>query len=374
MALRLGDPIDTRIPWVRRLLDLDDARAVGSPGPRLDALRHAGQRLGDGLREGPRVVAVRTFDLSRLLYPTAFAFHGAAIAPAAPYVVMRHRMLLVQVLAEGALRNILFNPTDVEAGRAVGYYREIIETAGERVSRFIQEKHPTPDEHLRAAGVDPADVDLVAFDHFHIQDLRKLHARFPHAVLLAPRREWEDWDHLHPLQRAWFIEDGKKGVPASGVALTEHDLWLGDGCVLLRTPGHTVGNQTIFVHGEQGVFGCSENGTSCDSWSPHESRIPGLARAARMRELEAILNCNTPEHGAEQYTSMILEKSVVDRVPEAPAFAQMFPSSEVSPSWMAPGIAPSLLLRARTSGELRTGKRPAPRAREGARAAPAAAE
>ena len=53
-----------------------------------------------------------------------------------------------------------------------------------------------------------------------------------------------------------------------------------------------------------------------------------------------------------QYTSMILERALVDRVRRAPAFAQMFPSSEVTPSVLAPGLAPTLLHRAVVSGEL----------------------
>src|SRR4029079_6099592 len=115
-------------------------------------------------------------------------------------------------------------------------------------------------------------IDLIAFDHFHTQDLRAtlgtisqdplrppLPARFPNAKLLAPRHEWEDWDELHPMQRAWFIADGKKDADTSRVVLTDADLRLGDGCLLLRTPGHTSGNQTLFVHAADGVFGCSEN-------------------------------------------------------------------------------------------------------------------
>src|SRR5690606_13831599 len=157
-------------------------------------------------------------------------------------------------------------------------------------------------------------IDLIAFDHFHTQDLRPLlgsdvprldgsaaTARFPNAYLLAPRREWVDWDDLHPLQSAWFIRDGKRGVPDERIVLTDGDVWLGPGAMLLSTPGHTSGNQALFVHGEGGVFGCSENGCSADSWSPYESRIPGLRAHARTYGYEVILNANTPERAADQY-------------------------------------------------------------------------
>ncbi|MBZ0115795.1 MAG: hypothetical protein K8H88_02285, partial [Sandaracinaceae bacterium] len=109
----------------------------------------------------------------------------------------------------------------------------------------------------------------------------------------------------------------------------------------------------LFVHGEAGVFGCSENGTSADNWSPFESRLPGLQSFARRYDVEVVLNSNTPELGAEQYVSMVLERSIVDRVPDAPAFVQMFPSSEVTPSALAPGVRPSMILADRDGGVLR---------------------
>jgi hypothetical protein len=146
------------------------------------------------------------------------------------------------------------------------------------------------------------------------------------------------------------VEEGKLGIPRERVVLTDADLVLGEGCLLLRTPGHTSGNQTLFAKASIGVFGCSENGTSADSWSPGESTIPGLRLAARQRDAEVILNCNTPEFAAEQYTSMIVERTIVDRVPDAPGFVQMFPSSEVEASWMAPGITPAMRFHERTSG------------------------
>jgi hypothetical protein len=159
---------------------------------------------------------------------------------------------------------------------------------------------------------------------------------------------------VHPFQAAWFIADGKKDVPDQRVVLTDDDLALGDGCLLLRTPGHTSGNQTLFVHAEGGVFGCSENGTAADNWSPAASRIAGLRGFARHQMLDVVLNANTPEMGVEQYNSMMLERTLVDRVAEAPAFVQMFPSSEVTPSFLAPGIRPSFTFGERTSGTVQT--------------------
>ncbi|MBT8469156.1 MAG: hypothetical protein KJN97_10435 [Deltaproteobacteria bacterium] len=357
--MKMGEPVDRRVPWVRELTNLNEAREIRSPGPQLRALRKGARALGDELRASPRVVAVKTLHLTTLLYPTTFAFNRAVPLPW-PYVQMFHRCLLVQVMADGELKNILFNPTDYEASRATPYFAKMLDKVGERGAKFITTQYGQVDAQLRKLGLSPEDIDIIAFDHFHTQDVRPLLGdgtrapRFPNAYLLASRKEWEDWGDLHPLQRSWFVADGKQGVPEDRVILTDTDVALGDGCLILQTPGHTTGNQTLFVHGEQGVFGCSENGTSADSWAPTESRIPGLKKQAELYDFEVVLNTNTPELWADQYTSMIVEKELVDKVPDRPEFVQMFPSSEVTPSAFAPGVRPSMIFTDRDSGKLQT--------------------
>ncbi|HEU4536716.1 MAG TPA: hypothetical protein VFS00_21470, partial [Polyangiaceae bacterium] len=317
----------------------------------------------------------RTLPLTTLVYPTKYAFWSAALSPA-PYVVLTHRCLLVQFLQRGEVKTLLFNPTDVDAAHATPYFRRLIELTGERVALGLLTKRFDPLEaQLAALGLGPGDVDYVAFDHFHTQDLRPLLGtrdgarapRFPRAKLLAPRPEWETWDDLHPMQRAWFVADGKRGVLTERVVLTEGDVELGDGAWLVRTPGHTAGNQTLFVRAESGVWGSSENGTSADSYSPHDSRIAGLARVCREQDLDVIANANTFEGGAEQYASMVLERALCDRVKAAPQFVQMLPSSEVTPSALAPGLRPSMVF-----GGLASGAVVRPRPAGSASAAPAA--
>jgi glyoxylase-like metal-dependent hydrolase (beta-lactamase superfamily II) len=379
--MRLGEPIDPRLPWVRRIHDLDQAWNHGVSGPRCSALERAGQALGDVLRAGPPVVSVRTLPLSTLLYPTKYAFQSACRVPT-PYVVMTHRALLVQVRVEGEIRNILFNPTSVDAALGTPFFRKLADRAGDwTVKNILTKRFGSVEEQLARLGLTPADIDVIAFDHFHVQDLRPLLGTrsnggdapqaglYPRALLIAPRREWEDWDDLHPMQQAWFVRDGKRGVPAERVVLTDGDLSLGPGALLVRTPGHTSGNQTLIVRTESGVFGCSENGVSVDNWAPLESAIPGLREAARFLGVSVILNANTPESGMQQYTSMMLERSLVDRVPEHPALFQMFPSSELTVSWLAPGIRPARALVERSGGQVVFS---APRRPTGLEQAPAA--
>jgi glyoxylase-like metal-dependent hydrolase (beta-lactamase superfamily II) len=357
-VMKLGEPVDKRLPWVRKLHNLDEARAVGTPAPRVQALRKAGRALGDALRTQPKVIGVKTMDVAPLPYPTRFAFNGTVPRPW-PMVLMLHRCLLVQLETESGPKNVLFNPTDPDASSQTPFFvklRSRIERVAPFADRLLTRGFRSIEEQLDGVGLSPADIDVIAFDHFHTQDLRPMlgdggqAARFPNALLLAPKREWEDWGGLHPMQQAWFIAEGRRGVPQDRVVLTDHDLVLGSSCALLQTPGHTSGNQTLFVHADEGVFGCCENGCSADSWTPGASAIPGLRRFADFYEVEVVLNANTPELGGEQYISMVLEKSVVDRARGNPAFVQMFPSSEVSPSPLAPGLRPSMIYKDRDSG------------------------
>jgi hypothetical protein len=352
-----GSPPDAP-PGVTRIPDFDAAWATPSPGARLRAVRSAAEGLRSRFVAGPRAVAVRTLPLSTVPYPTKYAFYHAAMS-LAPYVLLAHRCLLVQFFQRGEPKTLLFNPTDVEAARATPFFARLAARIPSRLQRAVASPSESLAGQLARLGLTPGDVDYVAFDHMHVQDLRPLFgtadgsvpARFPNATLLVPRVEWENWDDLHPLQRAWFVRDGRAGVDPSRVALTSGDLMLGDGVMLVRTPGHTAGNQTLFVNTASGVWGVSENGTAADNWSPLESKIPGLRRLCRQQDLDIVLNANTPESGADQYTSMVLEKTLVDRIKRAPAFAQMFPSSEVTPSALAPGLKPTVLHRAVTHGE-----------------------
>lgn len=343
-----------------RLRELDAARQVRGHGPRLRAVRKAGEALRERIAYGSRVVAVRTLPVTTLAYPTKYAFWSAPYSPA-PYVVLTHRMLVVQMLQRGSLKTLLFNPTDDIASRATPFFARMIRQVGDYVAFNLLAKRFEPLEtQLAALGLTPEAIDYVAFDHFHTQDLRALLGttdgkrtpRFPNAKLLAPRTEWEDWDDLHPMQRAWYVPDGKSGVRTDKVVLTDGDLELGDGVMLLSTPGHTSGNQTLFINTSDGVWGCSENGTCADNWSPLESRIPGLATTCRRQDLDVILNANTPEYGADQYTSMVLERTIVDRVNRAPGFCQMFPSSEVTPSPLSPGLKPTIIHGSLSYGEV----------------------
>ncbi len=347
------------IPGAERITDLDQGWHEPHKGTQLRAVRRSAEQLRDKFVNGSRCVAVRTLPLTRLAYPTRYAFWAAAITPA-PFVIMTHRCVLVQFFQRGELKTLLFNPTDVDGARATPFFARMIERLGQGITDRIARRHDRIDDQLARLGLTVDDIDYIAFDHFHTQDLRGIlgtsdgerRPRFPNAKLLAPQEEWDDWDDLHPIQRAWFVRDGKIGVRMENIVFTDGDCVLGDGLMLLRTPGHTSGHQTLFLNTQSGVWGISANGTCADNWSPLDSRIRGVAHMCKKQDLDVVLNANTPELGASQYTSMILERTVVDRVRRAPAFVQMFPSSEVTPSVLAPGLAPTLVHREISHGEV----------------------
>ncbi len=330
------------------ITDLNDAWAHKAHGSQARALRVAAERLHERAQSGPRVVSVRTFSLGTLPYPTKYAFQGV-VRTLSPFVLLTHRAVLVQFLQQGELKHLLFNPSDIEAARQTPYFMRLAATLPSAIEHVTAKRYESLETQMARVGIANADIDYVAFDHFHTQDVRPLlgtidgrwKARFPKSVLLAPQCEWDDWDNLHPWQAAWFIADGKRDVSTARVAFTSGDLQLGDGVMLLRTPGHTSGNQTLFLNTESGIWGISENGTSADNWSPLESRLPGMREMCRRQDLDLIINSNTPEFGATQYNSMILERTLVDRVRANPRFVQMFPSSEFTAHFVAPRLRPT---------------------------------
>jgi hypothetical protein len=345
---------------LRRISDIGDAwSTTGGFTARMKAVARGAKKLRERFGSESSVVAVRTLPLATAVYPTKFAYWGAAFSPA-PYVTVALSALLVQLRQGNATKNLLFEPTDVEGAKRTPFYARVIEQYGPTISKMLAKTFDPIETQLANVGLSAEDIDYVAFDHFHVQDLRSLlgttdgsrKARFPNAKLLAPRIEWEQWDVASPIQRAWLVPDGRDGVDESRVLFTDGDYALGDGVVFVRTPGHTAGNQTLFFKTPDGVWGVSENGSAADNWSPRASKIWGVAKSARREGVDFVLNANTRDDGASQYISMALEKAVVDPVKSADGFLQMVPSSQVKPSLLSPFLSPTHLHRDLSYGEI----------------------
>jgi hypothetical protein len=350
-----------------RLTELDAAWAVRGAGARLEAVRRAGRAARDRILAGGTAKCVRTIDLATFPYPTRYGLAGVASSPA-PYVFMRNRMHLVQVAAGAGARviTILVNPTDPVRSAAAPYFARLEERYGSLARRLLSTFHATIEGALAGWGVAPEAIDYVTFDHLHVQDVRGLlapgpggRAVLPNAKLLAQRAELELFGaahgadpngsmtrgaRLHPLQVEWYIPQCLDGVPAEAIVALDGDYMIGGGFALVRTPGHTWGNHTLVVVTDRGAWTISENGICVDAYAPGTSRIRGVARHARDTGVEVILNANTREGSLDQYTSMVLEKTLASPVPDRPELPQHLASSELVPHVLAPGLRPTVTL------------------------------
>jgi hypothetical protein len=353
---------------VQRLSDLDDAWRICGAGERLNAVRSAGHKLRDRLIASGKVTGVRTFDIATFPYPTRFGLGGAARSPL-PFVVMTNRVNVVQFDSADGPKTLLFNPTDYERSAETPYFLNIRSKIGRLGDLWMTKRPKTPD-HLESVGLRCEDVDYIAFDHMHTQDVREmlgtsgtgagqqppLRAIYPRAKLLIWRPELDTFRALHPLQRPWYIAEALRDVPDERVIVCDGDVQLGHGVALVRSPGHTVGNWSLGMNTDSGVWAVSENGIACDAYAPQASRIHGLKKHALKTDEEVILNSNTLESRNDQYTSMVLERTLVDRCAQAPEFFQHFASSELTATPLTPGLAPTYSHRQITSGRLRRTK------------------
>jgi hypothetical protein len=340
-----------------RLTDLDAAWGEGTAGVRLEAVRRAARGLRDRLAERGKAIAVRTADLVTFPYPTAYALEGVARSPA-PYVMMRNRVQLVQVDAGGELVNILVNPSDYERSAAAPFFARQLEKYGVFAQKVLATRHGTVESALAQWGVRPEDIDYITFDHLHVQDLRGLLGTdttaglLPRARLIAQRAELRILECLHPLQSDWFVKDGLLGVDPTRLIAIDGDYAIGRGFAMIRTTGHTEGNHSPTVMTDRGIWTISENGVCVDAYAPESSRIKGVRGHARDTGVEVILNSNTRERSLDQYTSMVLEKTLAHPTPERPEYAQHFCSSEMVKSLLAPGLTPTFVHEHITHGEI----------------------
>jgi glyoxylase-like metal-dependent hydrolase (beta-lactamase superfamily II) len=343
---------------------LDEAWKESSPGERVKKLRRAAQEVRERLvAEGP-VQALATVKLVTFPYPTVFAFSGGARSPA-PYVMMTNAMNVVQFEEDGRLKTLLFNPSDYERNKQASFYVNLRKRYGEFLSNKV---FPTfygqVPEQLKKLGLEPEDVDYIAWDHLHVQDIRGWlggdgPAYFPNAKLIVQRQEWRSVNDLHPMNAIWYVPGGVSGVAAERVIEIEGDVKLGRGVALISTPGHTFGNMSLMVTTPNGPFLISENAVAAECYTPLLSSIPGVRGFAEQMGYEVVLNGNTRDCSLDQYSSMIVEKVLAGPSKADPSFINFFPSSQLTASILAPGLSPTFVHAPPECGALR---RPAARA------------
>ena len=329
---------------LRPFHEFDAAHDTWPRGDRPRAIRDAADQFRARFKQS-QIEAVRTIDLVSAGYPTAMAFGGAAKG-LNPFINITNRLVAVQFKDfEGGLKTLVWEPTVPEGSVEAPFYAQLLE----RYGAFLSEKvfavyYNTVEEALGKAGLAPADVDYVSFDHLHVQDMRILmgttkpvlgerEARepfFPNAKFICQRKEVDTLRSVHPMQWAWYVPGGMDDVPEESLLLVDGDVELGEGVAFAWTPGHTDGNQSLVINTPDGVWVSSENGVAADSWHPHLSKIPGVRKYAEFFNREVILNSNTLEDSIDQYDSMVKEKALADAHRDDPRFLQVFPSSEMA--------------------------------------------
>jgi hypothetical protein len=327
------------------------------PGRQLDLIRQAAPGFREWFRTTGMPDWIGTFDLVSLPYPTRFGLFRAAISPA-PYVSLTHRLVVVRWREpDGKPRVLLFEPTDVELARRTPYFARLSESTPAAFERAFARPLGDVLSHLRSVGIATGDVDWITFDHLHTQDVRRwvgtaepapdlsptaaIPAALPRARLIVQRAELESLEALHPLQAPWYQASTFAALRQEALFPIDGDVLIGPGVALLATPGHTIGNQTLVVNTETGIWASSENVIAAECLTPEHSRIPGVRRYTRTWAQEIVLNANTLEDTARQYNSCVLEKSIVDVARADSRFLQFMPSSELTGTVLSPGTSPT---------------------------------
>ena len=340
-----------------RIDHFTQADAAEQAGVQLRLIREAAPRFRDWFKATGTPDYVGTFDLVSLPYPTKFGLWRAALTPV-PFLTITNRLVVVRWKdAEGRARTLLFEPTEASLGANTPYFQQLAASLPKQFERFSVKYHGTVEEHLRRLGVRPDEVDYITFDHLHTQDVRRwigttvpqadispskpVEPYFPNAKLIVQRTEIEAIAELHPLQRPWFQPETYVDLRRDSIMQIEGDVLLGPGVALLSTPGHTIGNHSLVLNTATGIWATSENAIAAECMTPEHSRIPGVRRWAERWGQEVIINANTLENTAQQYNSMVKEKSIVDRSRTDSRFLQFFPSSELTQNRLNPGTQPT---------------------------------
>ncbi|BCY08641.1 hypothetical protein [Actinoplanes sp. L3-i22] len=340
MAVHDMPTIGTRIDTLDGL-----AAVTGGFGPKLTWARQRAAAFRPEFASTGVPDSITTCDLVTLPYPTRMGLFRASRA-LAPFLAITNRMLVIR----WAGKILLFEPSDVESGRNTPYFAALAAKFPAALRSIAVREHGDVPGHLRRLGIAPEQVDYLMFDHLHTQDLRRWigttragdpPALFPNARVIVQRDELTAMADLHPLQRPWYQPEAFTDLDPEKLLPIEGSVLLGPGVAAVSTPGHVLGNQSLLLNTATGIWASSENVIAAECLTPEHSRLPGLAAWSRTWGQELILNANTLETAAEQYNSLILEKSLVDVSQRDPRFLQFLPSSELTAQWTNPGTRPT---------------------------------
>ncbi|HEU5035036.1 MAG TPA: hypothetical protein VFT62_09810 [Mycobacteriales bacterium] len=361
----------------RPIPEFDGVHDVWPRGARLQAVREAAAAYKRRFKSQGQVRAVQSVDIAAAPYPVNYAFHDAVSVPTLPLISMINRMIVVQYDDwSGTPRTLVFEPTVPDGSAEAPFYRNLQKVmskvpASRLFERVVLKYYNEPADVLAKLGLTGEDIDFCTFDHLHVQDPRMILGSteviegeaaprsplFGRARMLVHSRELATLQSLHPMQWAWYVEDGLRGVDPDKFVTFDGDIELGPGIALLWTPGHTDGNHSLVINTADGVWVSSENGISLDNWQPELSKIPGVRRYAESFGREVCPNANTLEDSLDQYDSMVKEKTLADPCPRDPRWLQILPSTELAPWKRFWPVVPTFAHGGISYGEIRPGLR-----------------
>ena len=233
-------------------------RAPTRPGRAATARRRSARpRPSSGpasRRPDNRVRGVRTVDIASRRYPLKFAFGGAAKGPN-PYINIINRLQVVQFEDfDGELRTLAYEPTVPEGPREAPFYEQHDASALGRVPLLQgpgddleparrgarQGRACAPRTSTSSASTTCTSRTCASCSAPPSRSTGEAAPRpplFPNAKLIAQRKEWDTFASLHPMQWAWYVEDGIKDLITDNVVLVDGDVELGKGVALVWTPG-----------------------------------------------------------------------------------------------------------------------------------------
>ena len=93
-------------------------------------------------------------------------------------------MALVQWQEDGRTKTLVVNPVDYERAKTAPYFRLLGETAGQLVpANLLTSNHYSLGQVLADVALGGDEVDYVAFDRLHFQDLRVILGQKTHGGL-----------------------------------------------------------------------------------------------------------------------------------------------------------------------------------------------
>jgi glyoxylase-like metal-dependent hydrolase (beta-lactamase superfamily II) len=153
------------------------------------------------------------------------------------------------------------------AGKVTVPFNPTLVNTGSKLVLIDTGNGPSPDgavglifPNMAAAGITPADIDIVVLSHLHPDHINGLRAAdgsvaFPNAEIIAPEPEWNFWmsdenmaKATTPIDKNYFANTRKilTGLE-SRIGRYTWDKEVGPGITAIATPGHTPGHTSFAV-------------------------------------------------------------------------------------------------------------------------------